>query len=334
MNRSVIALLVACALLSGCSSFIKSGQQGTATEYSQHCVPTAAKKPHRFAGILKSAVPVAPTPRVAERFSPESLRVAETLGVLPLLNDLADLSASRPYNVLDILVRRQLLTERTQLALLEIASTTAEIICERDRADQLADRIDEVDGARVKQLTIASIVVGGIAAIVTGGIGLAGGVSTGADASTVGGGVLSSWLGVSALFVESEVELHHDRNILRELWEDPDESEIFSPIIWRYLHRPADVDRESPRNEVVNGWRQKGRLGEEGTDDEKQRRHLFFSSGGRYASPDLRARASMLETLEATLRLMHEELEVLIREVSEATEPVLLPASLHLSRTQ
>lgn len=325
-HRFILTLMLACALPFGCSPLIRSGQHGTATEYSQHCIPAAAKKPHRFAGSLKSRVPVIPTPRVAEQFSPESLRVAETLGVLPLLNDLADLSASRPHNITAILVRRQLLTEQTQLALLEIASTTAEIICERDRADQLADRIDEVDGARIKRLTIASIVFGGIAAIVTGGIGLAGGVSTAADASTVAGGVLSSWLGVSALFVQSEVELHHDRNILSELWDNPDEPEIFSPIVWRYLHRPSDATRNSPRIEVLNAWRQKGRLGQEGTDDEQQRRELFFSSGGRYASPELRARASMLETLEASLRLMHEELEVLVREVSEASEPLFSPA--------
>jgi hypothetical protein len=139
----------------------------------------------------------------------------------------------------------------------------------------------------------------------------------------VGGGVLSSWLGLSALFVESEVELHHDRNMLRELWEDPDEPEIFSPIVWRYLRRPSDSTRDSPRIEVINAWRQKGRLGQEGTDDEEQRRQLFFSTGGRYAATELRARASMLETLEASLRLMHEELEVLIREASDVTEPVL-----------
>ena len=38
------------------------------------------------------------------------------------------------------------------------------------------------------------------------------------------------------------------------------------------------------------------------------RRRLFFGAGGRYDSPGLRARASMLETLEASLRLMHEDL--------------------------
>ena len=328
MGRLILTLLLSCILFSGCSSLIRPEQHGTATEYSQHCIPAAARKPHRFTGLRKSAAPVAPSPRVLARFSPESLRVAESIGVLPLLNDLTELAASHPDNILGVLVRRQLLTDRTQLTLLEIASTTAELVCERDRADQLADRIDEVDGARIKQLTIASIVLGGVAAIVTGGIGLAGGASTGADASTVGGGVLSSWLGVSALFVESEVELRHDRNILRELWEDPEDPEIFSPIVWRYLRRPADSTRESPRIEVMNAWRQKGRLGQEGTADEEQRRQLFFSTGGRYAAAELRARASMLETLEAALNLMHEELEVLIREASDVTEPLLAPVMM------
>ena len=74
---------------------------------------------------------------------------------------------------------------------------------------------------------------------------------------------------------------------------------------------------------VLNAWQQKGRLGEHGSDVEQQRSALFFGSGGRYAATDLRARASMLETLEASLRLLHEELEVLIREVAQAgAEPV------------
>lgn len=328
MGRLILTLLLSCVLLSGCSSLIRSDQQGTATEYSQHCIPAAARKPHRFTKYVTGAAPVAPAPHVLARFSPESLRAADTIGVLPLLNGLTALAASHPDNTLGILVHRQLLTDRTQLALLEIASTTAELVCERDRADQLADRIDEVDGARIKRLTIASIVLGGVAAIVTGGIGLAGGATTGADASTVGGGVLSSWLGLSALFVESEVELHHDRNILRELWDNPADPEIFSPIVWRYLRRPADSTRDSPRIEILNAWRQKGRLGQEGTADEEQRRQLFFSAGGRYAAAELRARASMLETLEAALSLMHEELEVLIREASDVTEPLLTPVMM------
>lgn len=320
-NRMLIVLVLTSTSTLGCSSLITSAQKGTATEHSQRCVPEIAKtQPDRALAQAKKFLPTTPSLRVEQHFSPVAVRIAETIGGLGLVNELTDLRASRPVNILKILVRRQQLTERTQLALLEVNSATAEIVCERDRTDQLADRIDEVDGARVKQLTIASIVFGGIAGIVTGGIGLAAGASVGADAATVGGGMLASWFGASALFVHSEVEFRHERNVLREVWEDPEEPRIFSPIMWRYLHRAPNSAENSPRNEVLNDWRQKGRLGEAGTTDEERRRQLFFGTGGRYGAPELRARASLLETLEASLRLIHEDLEVLIREVNESSE--------------
>ena len=76
-----------------------------------------------------------------------------------------------------------------------------------------------------------------------------------------------------------------------------------------------EENNDSPREHTLSDWKQKGRLGEPGTADDERRRTLFFGPGGRYSAPDLRARASMLETLEASLRLMHEELEVLILEI-------------------
>ncbi len=301
--------------ISGCSSLIPSTQSGIATEYSQHCGSEAAKTRSNRAPLhVEPTVSPEPSVRVEQQLTPVARRIAETIDVMPLLNALMDVHA--PQSRLGMVIRRLQLTERIQLAMLEVSSATAEIVCERDRADQLADRIDEVDGGRVKQLTIASIVLGGIAGIVTGGIGLAAGATVGADAATLGGGVLASWFGLSALFVRSEVDFHHERNILRELWEDPNEPQIFSPILWRYLHRSPTTNDASPRIQVVNGRRQKGRLGERDSQDEARRRLLFFSAGGRYSAPDLRARASMLETLEASLRLIHEDLEVLIREMT------------------
>ena len=319
--QSRLIVLMTLTLLStyGCSALITSSQKGIATEQSQHCGPAVAKThSEKVAAPINTIVPVKPSMRVEQQFSPVARRIAETIEIIPLLNALMDLRA--PRSPLEAVIRRQQLMERIQLATLEVNSTTAEIVCERDRADQLADRIDEVDGGRVKQLTIASIVLGGFAAIVTGGIGLAAGASVGADAATLGGGVLASWFGVSALFVQSEVELRHERNILRELWEDPDEPDILSPILWRYLHGSPHENVDSPRAEVLNGWRQEGRLGARNSKDEERRRLLLFSTGGRYSAPDLRARASMLETLEASLRLVYEDLEVLSRELNAQTQ--------------
>lgn len=126
---------------------------------------------------------------------------------------------------------RQLLMERILLTLLDVASTTAEIVDERDRGDQDADRIDEVDAQKVTNLTILSIVLSSIAGIVTGGISLASVASLGAEVANVGGGVLATVFGVWALFVHSQVEFSHERNVLQELGKDSEQSAIFSPIV-------------------------------------------------------------------------------------------------------
>lgn len=248
-------------------------------------------------------------------FSPHTVATANTMDVYPLLQKMALLEEGAEPLTIDLLQLRQELSDRLLLTLFEISSTVAEITCERDRADQIADRMDEVDAARVKRLTLISIVVGGLASIVSGGIGLAGGASTASNAADVGGGVFATVFGGTALFAHSEHDFRHHRNLLKDVWDDPKESAIFSPAIWRFLHGQHKDGADTPRNEVVNAWRQEGRLGEQGSAEEKKRVALFFGPGGAYTSADLRARASMLETLEATIHLMNEELELFLREV-------------------
>lgn len=157
--------------------------------------------------------------------------------------------------------------------------------------------MDEVDAAKVKRLTLISIVVGGVVSIVSGGIGLAGESSTASNAADVAGGVFTSIFGGTALFIHSEHDFRHQRNLLKDVWEDPNESTIFSPSVWRFLHTRHKDGADTPSKEVVNAWRQEGRLGELGSADENRRVPLFFGQGGSYTSADLRARASMLETL-------------------------------------
>ena len=308
--------IIGCGLwVTGCASLLNSKQLGTPTEESRHCVAAGAHKTRPITQLFHEADKGQPSTSTAARYSPAALQIAKVIGALPLLNEIEKAPKETSSEIQTLLLRQQL-TERILLAFFEVESATAEIVCERDRADQLADRIDETDGTRVKQLTIASIVLGGLTGIVSGGIGLAAGASMGADIANVTGGALATWFGVSALYTHSEVDVRHERNILQELWEDPPDPGIFSPIVWRYLHYSSEGTTEPPRTDVINAWRQKGRLGEQGSDDERQRRELFFGPGGRYAGPDLRARASMLETLEASLRLVHEKLEILMRELS------------------
>jgi hypothetical protein len=279
------------------------------------CAPPSPA--HPVSAHLHSATRhVSDSPDIELPFSRHTVELAKVMNVLPLLARMAILQKDPHASTLELLQLRQQLTDRLLLTLFEVSSTVAEITCERDRADQIADRMDEIDGARVKRLTLISIVVGGVASIVSGGLGLAGAASTASNATDVAGGVFSSVFGGTALFTHSEHDFGHPRNLLKEVWDNPSESAVFSPTIWRFLHSQHKDGADTLRTEVIEAWRQEGRLGEPGSADEHRHITLFFGPGGTYGSIELRARASMLETLEATIQLMNEELELFLREIT------------------
>jgi hypothetical protein len=248
-------------------------------------------------------------------FSSRTVETAKTIDVFPLLSRLGALQQSGDTRNLEFLELRQSLSDRLLLTMFEVSSVVAEIVCERDRADQAADRMEEFDATMVKRLTLISIVIGGVASVVSGGIGLAGGASTASDATEVGSGVLASLFGGTALFAGSKQDFRHERNLLKEVWEHPRRSSVFSPSVWRFLQGKYENHASTGINEVIDAWRQQGRLGERGSSGEQERIELFFGTGGTYSATDLRARASMLETLEAHIQLMSEELELFVREI-------------------
>ncbi|BCA54606.1 hypothetical protein W02_17460 [Nitrospira sp. KM1] len=296
----------------GCSFLIPSTNHTTASE--RHCTPATPVSFSR-AQEYDSAAP--PEVETDIPLSPRALEVASVMDVMPILSSMSKLQSAGETRSIAYLELRQALTDRLLLTMFEVSSAVAEIVCERDRADQVADRMEEIDAAMVRKLTLVSIVVGGVAAAVSGGIGLAGGASTASDAAALAGGVLASVFGGTALFATSKQEFHHERNLLKEVWDNPQQSAVISPAVWRYLQARHKEPETTARGEVVNAWQQQGRLGEQGSSVQSQRIPLFFGPGGVYTATDLRARASMLETLEAQIQLLTEELELFLREIMQ-----------------
>jgi len=303
----ILYLMVCLFGLGGCSILLPSTPHATTPERS--CAPLHPVRfqihDERNAEAVKPDLP----------FSAQSLEVARVMNAVPLLTELTALERAGETHTLAFMELRQSLSDRLLLTLFEVSSLTAELVCERDRADQVADRMDEVDALLVKRLTLASIVIGGVAAVVSGGIGLAGGSDVANNAATLAGGVVASLFGGAALFAASQQDFSHERNLLGELWHAPPQASVFSPTIWRFFQKHRTDGTRTIREEVLQAWRQQGRLGEPGSSGEEERSALVFGKGGRYTSTDLRARASMLETLEAHVQLLSEELEVFLREI-------------------
>ena len=249
-------------------------------------------------------------------YSPIGVHIADVTGLLPLLNQMARLEL-QPAALSDIeRVRRKLVT-RLQLATLEVSGLVAEIECEVQRADQVQDRLRDVQTTRTTSQTILGVIFGGLANILSGGIGMATGAGDAGNIVSVTGGALEVLFGTSANFTKVRQEFSHPRNHLKVVWEGLAESELISKRAWRFLSEPGirDLEGHSLRDVMLQTWQEEGRLGESGSIREKERKALLFGSGGVYDSEQLHVREAMLQQLESSIQLMHQELETLLREV-------------------
>lgn len=280
---------------------------------------------HQSANHLPSHVhPETASPPVdpavlARRFSSQSQRIAESLKVKDLLVQLIALEAQGNRDLLGNLYRLQVqqqLSNRILLAFLDVARTAAEADCEEERADQLADGLQEVRDKRIRRYTLIAIVGDAMIGIVSGGLGLAL-QETASEAVAILGGTVATWFGLGAFFDDTRYDFRHARNLLQEVWTGPKESTLIPATVWRHLTRPLSEDPEhySLRESLILRWRQDGRLGEAGSEREQRRVTLFFGEGGSYGIEDLRARAAMLDLLESDINLMSQDLERLLEEI-------------------
>lgn len=93
----------------GCTTLVAQTQQGAATESSQRCVPGMTKRARAAPSRVQEARADS-TALASSRFSADALRVAEVIGVLPVLNEIAALEASQRQPPMDMLINRQRLT--------------------------------------------------------------------------------------------------------------------------------------------------------------------------------------------------------------------------------
>ncbi len=293
-------------------------------------VPTD-ERDQRYAARCKAAPRAAPpyaTPQPiwptvtqdtqVEGFSRESLAFAGLLDIGPLVGRIplteAEVEQKRVGAVLRLMILRQEIMQAILLASLETSSVAVEVRCEQARADRLADEMEEAQSRRFARLTLTSILLTTLTSVVTGGLTLVGeSVADGVVAVT--GGALGGMFGGLALWDIRDHKFHHRRNHLKDIWEGPDRSELFPDVVWRFLNRRVGgADEKSLREQLIDDWKGKGRLGDQGSENEHKHIALLFGEGGTYGIKDLRARTEMLDDLGTTIDLFYEELEHFARE--------------------
>jgi hypothetical protein len=288
--------------------------------FERRCLPASMdlrRMPVSQLERLVTSTPSADQQEAQKLYSRIAVHVAEVVDLLPHLNRLAQLELEQAP-VGDLERARRRVTTHLQLATLEVSSVVAEIECEVQRADEVQDRLKQVQSTRTTTQTILGVIFGGLANILSGGFSLATQAGDTGNIASVAGGALEVLFGTSANFTKVRQEFSHPHNHLQAFWNGSGkELQYFPPGVWRFLTEPniRDVEGHSLRDVLIETWNAEGRLGEPGSRQEQQRKALLLSEGGLYDSEDLHVREAMLHQLESSVQLMHQDLETLLREV-------------------
>jgi hypothetical protein len=200
---------------------------------------------------------------------------------------------------------------------LDLGSVVANIHCEEWRAREVASWVHDAESKQVRRFTAASLVLAASAAIATGVLSLVDKNDVAAAVVGIGGGVVAGTLGFSTLSVHETTRYLHPRNLLGQVWRGGPHPD-FPETVWSFLTRPkpAMPDR-TPREDIVDMWKDSGRLGDDPAHPDPERVALIFGEGGTYDANGLFARAGMLGELGQIVNLMSHDLQHLATAAGE-----------------
>ncbi|WHZ16427.1 MAG: hypothetical protein OJF52_003276 [Nitrospira sp.] len=327
------------AFLQGCVSGLHvrdaSDDEDEITE--SHCVP-ATNQPTEVvtlpAVVTASRIDTASRPTVTEpiepsRFSPRAREIAAIIGVQGLLAEFQLLEEEMARGLdgasLRSLAVRQELSDRLLLALFEANSISAELECEKARAEDLASRLEEIRNDVQQGRTVMAILADSISGVFAGTFLLLGSEIL-SGLIDLSGSVAALGFGVAALDGDQAYEFTHGRNLMADVWYGNESSRQFPHPVWRYLNGPVRPNgKRSRRDNIIGSWR--ARLGKPGSKEERRLVDLFFGKGGVYRINELRYRSEMLGLLKTHVNLMTQDLNLLFLETlhhrpSRLEEPV------------
>lgn len=260
-------------------------------------------------------------------FSFESLNMANAIGMLGMIEDLAQYIEQVRDNPtletqMEILKLSQNIQHKIHISSLEISAVASELDCEEERIEQIANYLKNREDKIDVRLTSAAIVIGAAGAITAGFF-----LRNGRDAEIVGisTAVVEATLGFLMLANKKKILFHHPRNALTELWEGHTTSSIFPPSVWYYLNyfNPEIPERKSSRYEIIDGWMDFEQVSKVSSTKKRALYEIYFGDSGRYTSEQLYNRANMYDQLESYIKLMKQDLMKLAVEVESVKNKLL-----------
>lgn len=246
-------------------------------------------------------------------FSDQSILILNALNNLDEVNEIVklkkDSSLSSQVKVLQLKMK---INSKITIALTELDAVAAEFDCEGERVAQIGNYVDNLNDSRNNKLILYSIAAGAVASI-AGGIVKDEGWSSAIDIS---GGALGAGFGLATLNPKGKkVEFIHQRNLLRDIWNEKLESPNFPPFIW-YMYtekRFSNKEEHSVTSSMKQRW-----LHYQFDDDKNAADHsVIFKDGGLYRADDLHNRAAMLNQMQSATRTINQTINYLLLDLDK-----------------
>jgi hypothetical protein len=316
-TQRLISIGVIVTFMTSCSSF-RVVHHTPFAEQNTYCAPAIRYSYDRtYLPVNNVDSLLQNNPELKGIFSDHDIRMANAMGILPLIQKLllqqADSSAQGVVTADHTLT---IIQNRLLMASAEIEGIAAELDCEGERADQLANYLDGINRKRNTVLTGASVILG--AAVTVAAVAVSNNNTQ--DAVSVSGGLTAAGLGALLLDTSGkEIKLDFSRNILSDIWFQPSHSEIYSPFTWYVLNKKSFSN--SHTISLVQSIKKRWITFELNNRISDKAITLYFKRGGLYNADRLHTRASMLNQLQSTIRSIHQDMQSLIMALDKFLQP-------------
>jgi len=252
---------------------------------------------------------------LTKRYSIANLNLANALGIINHLDELNRLE--KEYSIhhslelqVSIIEKKQQIINRIIVCKTEIASITAELDCEGERAEQISSYMTNKKNSRVNKLTVASITAGALGGVVA----IAIKPKETSEAVAIAGGLGSASLGLLSLTSSRKTEFMHPRNLLSDIWMEPENSDKYPYSIWYILtHKEFSNKQEFTLcHNIKERWEKYEELTNKKSKNTEKQIQLLFGTGGIYSSDQLHVRSQMINQLQALIKLIDQDLQFLL----------------------
>jgi hypothetical protein len=246
-------------------------------------------------------------------FSDQSILILNALDNLDEVHEIMELKKDTSLNSqVKVLQLKSKINSKITIALTELDAVAAEFDCEGERVAQIGNYLDNLNTSRNNKLILYSIVAGAAASI-------AGGIvkdDAWSSAIDIGGGALGAGFGLATLNPKGKkVEFIHQRNLLRDIWNEKLQSPNFPPFIWYMYTEKRFYSREE--YSLISSMKERWLHYQFDDNREAADRSVIFSDGGYYRSDDLHNREAMLNQMQSATRTINQNINYLLLDLDK-----------------